>query len=141
LGRADPLLVRRGREEGRRPSGQEPHGPADDLRRDFEVLASVARRALKRLCEGAGVQLAPAEREDLAESFHHTERAMDRLTRQMRKEMDDARSAEDGRYLFEPGQEMQHDTSPHEIDLSGRVRRIVLCYSRMLFFQFYPRFT
>src|SRR5207247_1980755 len=29
-----------------------------------------------------------------------------------------------GRYLFEPGQEMQHDTSPHEIDLGGRVRRI-----------------
>jgi len=51
-----------------------------------------------------------------------------------------------GRYDFEPGQEMQHDTSPHEIALDGRARRVhtaslVLCYSRMLFFQFYPRFT
>jgi len=51
-----------------------------------------------------------------------------------------------GRYPFEPGQEMQHDTSPHKIKLGGQERRVqtaslVLCYSRMLFFEFYPTFT
>jgi len=51
-----------------------------------------------------------------------------------------------GRYHFGPGQEMQHDTSPHELILDGKCRRVqtaslVLCYSRLLFFQFYPRFT
>lgn len=51
-----------------------------------------------------------------------------------------------GRYHFEPGQEMQHDTSPHEAVIGGRARRIqtaalALCYSRMLFVQCYPRFT
>lgn len=51
-----------------------------------------------------------------------------------------------GRYDFGPGQEMQHDTSGHEIVLNGKTRKVqtaslVLCYSRMLFFQFYPRFT
>jgi transposase len=51
-----------------------------------------------------------------------------------------------GRYHFEPGQEMQHDTSPHDLVLGGKRRRVqtaslVLCYSRILFFQFYPRFT
>jgi hypothetical protein len=51
-----------------------------------------------------------------------------------------------GRYEFEPGEEMQHDTSPHELMLGGTKRKVqtaslVLCYSRMLFFQFYPRFT
>lgn len=51
-----------------------------------------------------------------------------------------------GRYTFEPAQEMQHDTSPHELVLDGHTRRVqtaslVLCYSRMIFFQFYPRFT
>ena len=51
-----------------------------------------------------------------------------------------------GRYDFEPGTEMQHDTSGHEIVLGGKTRKVqtaslVLCYSRMLFFQFYPRFT
>ncbi len=50
-----------------------------------------------------------------------------------------------GRYDFEPGEEMQHDTSPHQVRLGGQRRRVqtasaVLCYSRMLFFQFYPTF-
>ena len=50
-----------------------------------------------------------------------------------------------GQYHFEPGEEMQHDTSPHEVELDGRKRKVqtasaVLCYSRMLFFQCYPTF-
>ena len=50
-----------------------------------------------------------------------------------------------GRYEFEPGEEMQHDTSPHEVRLGGKNRKVqtasaVLCYSRMLFFQCYPSF-
>jgi transposase len=51
-----------------------------------------------------------------------------------------------GKYHFDPGKEMQHDTSPHEVHIGGALRRVqtaslVLCYSRRLFFQFYPRFT
>ncbi len=50
-----------------------------------------------------------------------------------------------GQYHFEPGQELQHDTSPHEVQLGGKKRKVqtasaVLCYSRMLFFQCYPTF-
>jgi hypothetical protein len=50
-----------------------------------------------------------------------------------------------GQYHFEPGEEMQHDTSPHEVALAGKKRKVqtasaVLCYSRMLFFQCYPTF-
>lgn len=50
-----------------------------------------------------------------------------------------------GRYDFLPGEEMQHDTSPHEVMLGGKKRKVqtasaVLCYSRMLFFQLYPTF-
>ena len=50
-----------------------------------------------------------------------------------------------GRYDFAPGEEMQHDTSPHEVQLAGKKRKVqtasaVLCYSRMLFFQCYPTF-
>jgi transposase len=50
-----------------------------------------------------------------------------------------------GQYDFAPGEEMQHDTSPHELDLGGRKRKVqtasaVLCYSRILFFQCYPNF-
>src|SRR6185437_12405306 len=29
-----------------------------------------------------------------------------------------------GRYDFAPGEEMQHDTSPHDLELSGKKRRV-----------------
>jgi transposase len=50
-----------------------------------------------------------------------------------------------GRYHFEPGQEMQHDTSPHQARIGGKLHAVqtasaVLCYSRMIFIQLYPRF-
>ena len=50
-----------------------------------------------------------------------------------------------GQYHFAPGEEMQHDTSPHELELAGKQRKgqtasAVRCYSRMLFFQCYPTF-
>ena len=53
--------------------------------------------------------------------------------------------APSGRYHFEPGEEMQHDTSPHVLELGGKKQKVqtasaVLCYSRMLFFQCFPAF-
>ncbi|MAZ90347.1 MAG: integrase [Maricaulis sp.] len=50
-----------------------------------------------------------------------------------------------GQYHFEPGQEMQHDTSPHRIKIGGKVRQaqaasLVLCHSRMIYLQYYPTF-
>ena len=50
-----------------------------------------------------------------------------------------------GRYEFAQAEELQHDTSPHELELAGKKRKVqtasaVLCYSHMLFFQCYPRF-
>jgi transposase len=57
-----------------------------------------------------------------------------------------------GEYSFVPGQEMQHDTSPHRVTFapSGapaakpvnvQCAGLVLAYSRRLFIQYYPRFT
>jgi transposase len=51
-----------------------------------------------------------------------------------------------GRYHFEPGEEMQHDTSPHRARIGGVLRKVqtaslVLCHSRMIFIQLYPTFT
>ena len=50
-----------------------------------------------------------------------------------------------GQYHFEPGEEMQHDTSPHDVVVDGRKYKAqtasaVLCYSRTLFFQINPAF-
>ena len=51
-----------------------------------------------------------------------------------------------GQYHFAPGEEMQHDTSPHDIVIGGRRRRmqcasVVLCYSRQMYAQVYPTFN
>ena len=51
-----------------------------------------------------------------------------------------------GSYHFEPGEEMQHDTSPHHAVIGGKLVAVqtascVLCYSRVLFFQHYPTFN
>jgi len=51
-----------------------------------------------------------------------------------------------GQYDFLPGQEMQHDTSPHIVVLEGKKVKaqcagLVLAYSRKLFIQYYPAFT
>jgi transposase len=51
-----------------------------------------------------------------------------------------------GSYVFEPGEEMQHDTSPYKIKLgekkiNAQCASLALAYSRRLYMQFYPRFT
>lgn len=51
-----------------------------------------------------------------------------------------------GSYEFPAGQEMQHDTSPHTVEIAGQMRllqcaSLVICYSRMLYAQLYPRWT
>ena len=51
-----------------------------------------------------------------------------------------------GEYVFAPGEEMQHDTSPHRVVLAGKsltaqCAALVLAYSRRLFVYYYPRYT
>lgn len=51
-----------------------------------------------------------------------------------------------GEYTFAPGEEMQHDTSPHRVVLAGKpvtvqCAALVLAYSRRLFVGYYPRYT
>lgn len=51
-----------------------------------------------------------------------------------------------GEFHFAPAEEMQTDTSPHRVQIGGKLRlaqtsSLALCYSRMLFFELYPNFT
>jgi transposase len=59
---------------------------------------------------------------------------------------EDKKNARSGTYQFGPGQEMQHDTSPHPVLLGERKVKaqcagLVLGYSKKLFLQYYPTFT
>jgi transposase len=51
-----------------------------------------------------------------------------------------------GEFHFPPGREMQTDTSPHRVEIDNQLRpaqtsALVLCYSRLLFFQLFSNFT
>ena len=51
-----------------------------------------------------------------------------------------------GEYIFGPGEEMQHDTSPHRVrigdkTITAQCAGLVLAYSRRLYVQYYPRYT
>jgi transposase len=98
--------------------------------------------ALYRDCKGNAVRI----REILA-AQHALEIPYSTLTRLIREHTDlRAPKKRSGIYLFGPGEEMQHDTSPHHLTLGGKAViaqcvSLVLAYSRMVFIQYYPRFT
>ncbi len=92
-------------------------------------------------CRGNVVRL-----QELLSQEHHREVAYSTLTRLVRQAELRAPKRRAGAYHFEPGQEMQHDTSPHRVILGGKpiiaqCAALVLAYSRQLFMQYYPRFT
>ena len=68
------------------------------------------------------------------------------LTRWIREAQLRSPPRRSGEYQQGPGEEMQKDTSPHRVMLSGKAvgaqcAGLTLAYSRRLFFQYYPRFT
>jgi len=107
-----------------RPSSLEPH--AEKI------------RELTGRCEGNLVRV----HEELA--TQGVTAAYSTLTSFIRREKPPA-TVPEGSYEFEPGEEMQHDTSPHWPLIAGKrvllqTASLVLCFSRMLFFQLYVRF-
>ena len=94
---SDPQLYLRTREECRRAPDAAPLAPVDQLLRDFDMLGSIARRALRRLCEGPVPGLAPSEWDEITRCFEQARGDVERVGRQLSKEQTDAgSSAADG---------------------------------------------
>ncbi|MDH3209807.1 MAG: helix-turn-helix domain-containing protein [Burkholderiaceae bacterium] len=77
---------------------------------------------------------------------HALELPYSTLTRWVRQAELRQATKRSGQYHFAPGQEMQHDTSPHQVEVAGKALTaqcagLTLAYSRRLFIQYYPRFT
>jgi transposase len=108
----------------------------------YEELAPLIQETLKR-CKGNAVRV----QEILLDTYGH-ELPYSTLTRMVR-DLDlreDKRTKRSGIYEFGPGEEMQHDTSPHPLILGGKKIKaqcasLVLAYCRKLFIQYYPTFT
>jgi transposase len=70
--------------------------------------------------------------------------SLTRMVRQM--DLRENKRRRSGSYEFGPGEEMQHDTSPHTLQMGDRKVKaqcasLVLGYSKKLFIQYYPKFT
>ncbi len=99
-------------------------------------------KELLRECRGNVVRVF----EEL-ESRYHIVIPYQTLTWLIRKHLPEKKKKKRaGEYTFAPGEEMQHDTSPHNIVLGGRrvkaqCAALVLSYSRRIYVQYYPCFT
>jgi ParB/RepB/Spo0J family partition protein len=117
---SDPQLYLRTREECRRAPDATPLAPVDQLLRDFDMLGSIARRALRRLCEGQVLGLAASEWDEVGRCFDQARHEIERVGRQLNKERTDAGSgAADGDSRVAPTGSGQTDDRPG----AGRLAR------------------
>lgn len=119
-------------------------GATPESARESSHVAHLPRiKELYRECKGNAVRV----REEL-EARHGIVIPYQTLTWVIRKhgigKKKEAKRA--GQYVFEPGSEMQHDTSPHSLKLAGnkitaQCAALVVAYSRRIYVQYYPRFS
>ena len=102
---------------------------------DIPVLREVFAR-----CKGNAVRV-----QEILKAEYGKEISYSTLTRLIKEHIREP-AIRVGEYHFDPGVEMQHDTSPHKVKLGDGVvtaqcASLVLAYSRYLFMQYYPCFT
>lgn len=117
---SDPLLFLRAREESRRAPDAAPLAPADALLRDFDMLGSIARRALSRLCEGKVLGLIPAEWDEVERCFEQARHEIARVGHQLSQErMHAGSSSADGDSGAAPAGPGQTDDRPGDGAVAG----------------------
>lgn len=139
--------------------------------RTFAQLLGISKGAVKRVLRSRSAEVPRLERAEIAASHHDrivellrpckgnlvrvheelcaagAEFSYQALTAYCRRHgIGHTPAVPAGHYDFEPGQEMQHDTSPHVAEIGGRRLRVqtaslVLCHSRMRCVQMCTRFT
>jgi len=120
-------------------AGERGKAPAEDPR--IQAIVELLPQ-LYRDCKGNAVRIG-----EVLEDTHGMAIAYSTLTRLIREHTElRAPRKRSGTYTFAPGEEMQHDTSPHHITLGGKKVKaqcasLILAYCRLLFIAYYPRFT
>jgi len=108
-------------------------------KRDEELTTLI--EPLITTCRGNLVRI-----KEVLEQQHQRKVAYSTLTYLVRKHQLKEIPQRVGEYCFAPGEEMQHDTSPHTIyfgdkKVKGQCAALVLGFSRKIFMQYYPNFT
>ncbi len=96
-----------------------------------------------QFCKGNAVRIREILKDQYNEDIPYS--TLTYLIREMELR-DNKKKQRSGEYMFGPGKELQHDTSPHDIILGGKkltaqCAGIVLAYSKKLFIQYYPNYT
>ncbi len=118
------------------------HSSKIDRPTSYEYLLPLVREHF-HFCKGNVVRI----REFLNGTYGHDipYSTLTRLVREMElKEGKKKRRA--GEYHFDPGEESQHDTSPHRLKignkkLTAQCASLTMGYCKRVFIQYYPRFT
>jgi hypothetical protein len=118
------------------------HSSKIDRTTRYEYLLPLIREHF-HFCKGNVVRI----REFLNETYGHDipYSTLTRLVREMQlKEGKKKRRA--GEYHFDPGEETQHDTSPHRLKignkkLTAQCASLTMGYCKKVFIQYYPKFT
>lgn len=111
------------------------------VRDDQEAAILLVLREVFKRCRGNAVRI-----QEILKEEYQIDIAYSTLTRCIKNAELRAPIKRAGEYCFEPGVEMQHDTSPHwvmlgEKKIQAQCASLVLGYSRKLFVQYYERFT
>jgi len=115
--------------------------PAPYISSRTEELTDLAAKLLPD-CKGNIVRL-----QELLKETHSLDIGYSTLTRLVRQaNLKEDNKTRVGSYRFAPGEETQHDTSPHRLLIGGKTvtaqcAALVLAYSRRAFIQYYPAFT
>jgi len=121
--------VLRGKEPAERPTD-----PPDEL---VSLLSGIFAD-----CKGNAVRIQEVLMEEHSISIPYS--TLTRLVRGL--ELRESKKKRAGSYHFAPGEESQHDTSPHRLILGGKpvtaqCASLVLAFSRRIYIQYYPSFT
>jgi len=118
-----------------------PDGPMFKSEEEQELVELI--RSLLQPCRGNLVRV-----HEIMTSEHQHDLAYSSLTYLVRKYQlkETGKKQRFGEYYYDPGVEMQHDTSPHQLMINGKVVKaqcasLVFGFSRKLFIQYYPCFT
>ena len=117
------------------------HGDKVQRPSRYESLQPLVRELFAR-CEGNVSLIQRTLKDDYGQNIAYP--SLTRIVRQL--ELRPTRNTRSGSFSYPPGAEAQHDTSPHRVNIAGKIvnaqcAAFVLACSRLLYIQYYPRFT
>ncbi|MFO7555027.1 MAG: hypothetical protein R6W88_07460 [Desulfobacterales bacterium] len=117
------------------------HGQKINRPSRYEALQPLVKELFGR-CQGNATLIQRMLKDNYDHDIPYT--SLTRLVRRL--QLRPTHKNRSGSFQYLPGAEAQHDTSPHRANIGGKIVKVqcaafVLACSRLLYMQYYPRFT